>query len=121
MLGPPAEHVQWHVMLCTPVDQLGSCRPIEMDLPRHHREGGVIIRALARYPGKPVTAMYVTGGAGAKRRPAIAQGDLRYRSEDVLANRLERDDLREDQWRETGSHDVGDPPFGGHEAEYTIG
>jgi len=63
---PPVEHVQRHVSRYAPVDELGSCCAIDMDLPCHRREGGEIVHVLARRPRKPVAAMYVTRGAGAK-------------------------------------------------------
>jgi hypothetical protein len=39
--------------------------------------------------------MDMTGRASAQRADAVIQGNLRDRPKDVLANRLERDDLRE--------------------------
>src|SRR5438874_13531798 len=92
-----------------------------MDLPDHSREGSEIVRVLAPDPWKPIAAMHVTGGADAERRPAIVEGDLRDRSEDVVANRLERDDPREHHRYDACAYDIGDPSLGGGEAERAIG
>jgi hypothetical protein len=109
------------VAVRAPMHELGLRRPIDMDLPDHGRERHEIVRALAPDPGKPVAAMHVTGGAGAERSPAIVEGDLRDRPEDVVAHRLERDDSREDYRHDARPHDLGDLTIGGSEAERAIG
>jgi hypothetical protein len=57
----------------------------------------------------------VTGGADAEQHSAIVEGELRDRSKDVIAYRLERDDLREDHRYDARTDDFGDPPFDGGE------
>ena len=56
----------------------------------------------------------------AARFAAIVQRDLRYRTEDELANRIEPDDLRKQHRHEASPHDLREMAARGHESERPI-
>ena len=101
------------MVIGAPSRELRLRSTIDIDLPNHLREGDKIVRVLLSQPGKPVAATHMTGSPDAERRPAIVQGDLRDRQENVVAHRLEGDNLREDHRYDPRAHDVGNSPFGG--------
>src|ERR1700720_547731 len=92
-----------------------------MELPGYRREGFEIILSIDWHPWEPVAAMDMTGRASAQRAAAVIQGNLRDRPKDVLTNRLERDDLREQHWRDARTKYIGDPALGSGETEHAIG
>src|SRR5260370_1964215 len=92
-----------------------------MDLPIHRCEHIEIVDAISRRPWQTISAMYMPGHATAQGAASIIQRDLRDGAEDILANRAKRDGHREQHGRDTGAHDIGDPPLRVPQPEYAIG
>src|SRR6186997_918993 len=108
-------------MACAPIGELGACRPINMDLPGHGREGCKVVLTTNGHPRQSISAVDITSHSFAERTTPIVQGDLRDSAEKIFAHHFELGDHRDQHGCDAGAHDVGHTAFGGNEAKHAIG
>lgn len=72
-----------------PGPEFGVCSTINMNLPGHRVQWGIIVEIIRGDPRQSITAVYVTGMPLAQSTMTVVDGDLRHRSEQEFAKDFE--------------------------------
>jgi hypothetical protein len=108
-------------MLGAPRGELGSDRPIDVDLPDRVCQGREIITSSAPRPGKPISSMDMTCRSAAQWAVAVVEHDLGNRAEEILTGKLETDEARHHYGRDACPYHIRQPTVGSREGKYLVG